>query len=82
MKLKDLEQTIAGLKMEKEYSPYGLSVLASTTFQKRIREQMMYNYVAKGYIKAHKNSEGKWRISEESARAWLFKYGIRNEVTL
>jgi hypothetical protein len=75
------EYVIAKQFTEETYSPYALAkvinkILSDLDTGKQIKTQMMYNYTAKGYIKAQ--GEGKGRtVTKKVAVEWAEKYVVR-----
>jgi hypothetical protein len=55
------------------FSPYQMSKAISVLAGRYVREQMLYSYCNKGYIKASKVS-GKWVVTAEDAAEWTKKY--------
>lgn len=61
-----------------DVSPYKLTNVATALVGYEVRPQVVYSYVRQGFIKAHKNSLGKWVVSRDDARTWIIKYVARN----
>lgn len=70
--LVDLENDLNDL-FEETMSPYRMTnIICSLGFT--LRPQMTYQYCNKGYIKASKNSLGKWFVTKDDAIEWTIKY--------
>lgn len=73
----ELEDEVRSAVKEESYSPYKFSKVCSELKGSYVREQMIYNYVSKGYIPSSK-VEGKLTISKEDGVVWLVKYLSKN----
>jgi len=62
-----------------DLSPYALSNAMTALMGRTVRPQVLYSYVRQGYIKASKNTLGKWVIGRDTARAWAIKYYRNNK---
>jgi hypothetical protein len=60
-------------------SPYKGSHIISIVCDKKVREQMIYNYVKKGYINSSRNELGKLQISISDLRKFVEIYSKSND---
>jgi hypothetical protein len=60
-------------------SPYRASSIVSVVCAKHVREQMIYNYVKKNYIKSSRNNLGKLQISIEDLRTFVEIYSKNSD---
>jgi hypothetical protein len=60
-------------------SPYKLASIVSSVVGKHVREQMIYNYCKKGYIKSSRNDLQKLQISKNDALKFVEKYDVKSE---
>jgi hypothetical protein len=65
------------LLAKSELTGYELAKLATLVCQEHIREQMMYNYIAKKLIPSFVNADGAKRVSHDDAVAWLTKFASK-----
>ncbi len=82
MNTQELGQKLEALKasLPKEVSPYGMHKVVNDLLGIHLPPQMFYNYIGNGYITAHKDQNGKWRVSSEEVLRWTEKYAIQNIV--
>jgi hypothetical protein len=71
------EKSVRELIAEPNVSPYALAQYASVLCGRYVREQMVYQYVAKGRIPSVL-IDGRKNVSREDAIAWLVKYAAKN----
>jgi hypothetical protein len=60
-------------------SPYKAASIVSAVCEKRVREQMLYNYVNKGYIVSSRNELGKLQIAIADLRKFVEIYSKNSE---
>jgi len=70
--------TLATETSFKSYTPYGAAKLVNAELQElghdTIPPQMVYQYVAKGYIKSFLNADGKRKVNESDLAEWFVGY--------
>jgi hypothetical protein len=59
-------------------SPYRLANLTSVLVGRYVREQMVYQYVQKGFISSSLNEDGKIQVDRAEAHRWMKKYSTKN----
>jgi hypothetical protein len=60
-------------------SPYKAASIVSAVCEKHVREQMIYNYVKKGYINSSRNELGKLQIAIADLRKFVEIYSKNAE---
>jgi hypothetical protein len=60
-------------------SPYKAASIVSAVCEKRVREQMLYNYVNKNYIVSSRNELGKLQIAISDLRKFVEIYSKNAE---
>lgn len=70
---------------QEDYTPYQAAGVVSKLVGRRVREQMLYNYVGKGYIpstfgtrETNKGSREVRVILKEDLKVWLVKFLTKN----
>jgi hypothetical protein len=76
-----IDKVNQALGTQKDFTPYQAAGVCSRVLGKRVREQMLYNYVAKGYIasttgvrETNKGQRSVRVIEREALFTWMVRF--------